>query len=162
MEEVGRSPGRLRIAWCADTPNGRPIHPDVLAVLESVAEALTHLGHEVVNRGMGVDLAALYQANIPLGGANYAAGMKRMIERVGHEPEPHELEPLTWAALNGARKVSGADALYSAQERRMRARDVLQFFETTDVFLTPVMGTAAAPQSAISIRTWCRRRTSPN
>ena len=64
-----------------------------------------------------------------------------MIERVGREPEPHELEPLTWAALNGGRKISGADALYSAQERRMRVREVLQFFETTDVFLTPVMGT---------------------
>ena len=145
VEEVERSPGRLRIAWCADTPNGRPIHADVLAVLLSAVETLTHLGHEVVNRGMGVDLASLYQANIPLGGANYAAGMKRMIERVGHEPEAHELEPLTWAALNGARKVSGADALYSAQERRMRAREVLRFFETFDVFLTPVMGTPPPP-----------------
>ena len=139
-EEVGLSPGRLRIAWCADTPNGRPIHPDVLAVLEATAESLGHLGHEVVNRGMGVDIPALHRANVPLAGANYAAGMKRMIERVGREPEPHELEPLTWAALNGGRKVSGADALYSAQERRMRVRDVLKFFETTDVFLTPVMG----------------------
>ena len=74
-EEMERSPGRLRIAWCADTPSGRAIHPDVLAVLESTAGTLAALGHEVVNEGMGVDLASLYQANVPLGGANYAAGM---------------------------------------------------------------------------------------
>ena len=145
IDEVGRSPGRLRIAWSSETANGRPIQPEIRALLEQTADMLKALGHEVVERGLGIDLKALYKAMAPLAGANYAAGMRRMIERVGREPEPHELEPLTWAALNGGRKVSGEDALYSVQQRRMLARGVLELFETFDVYLTPVMGTPPPP-----------------
>jgi amidase len=150
MDEIERSPGRLRIAWSSETANGKPIQPEIQTLLEGVAAMLEGLGHEVVPRGLGIDYRALYAAMGPLAGANYAAGMKRMIERIGREPEPHELEGMTWAALKGGRKVSGVDALYSVQERRMAARGVLALFETFDVYLTPVMGTPPAPLGYIS------------
>ncbi|MDH7973664.1 amidase [Sphingomonas sp. AR_OL41] len=140
-DEVGRDPGRLRIAWAGGTPLGRAIHPDVQGVLEDTARLLDGLGHYVEERALGINTLSDYVANLPLAGANFAAGMKRMIEAIGREPAADELEPLTWAALNGARSVSGVDALYSAQERRMRARATLRFFEDWDVFLCPVMGT---------------------
>jgi amidase len=60
---------------------------------------------------------------------------------VGREPEPDELEPLTWASLKGGRKVSGADALRSMQDLRMLNRATLAFFDDYDVYLSPVMGT---------------------
>lgn len=140
-DEVGRDPGRLRIAWSGGTPLGRAIHPDVQAVLEDTARLLDGLGHHVEERALGTNTLSDYVANLPLAGANFAAGMKRMIEAIGREPAADELEPLSWAVLNGARSVSGVDALYSAQERRMRARATLRFFEDWDIFLCPVMGT---------------------
>jgi amidase len=140
-DEVGRDPGRLRIAWSGGTPLGRAIHPDVQAVLEDIARLLDGLGHHVEERALGTNTLSDYVANLPLAGANFAAGMKRMIEAIGREPAADELEPLSWAVLNGARSVSGVDALYSAQERRMRARATLRFFEDWDIFLCPVMGT---------------------
>jgi amidase len=139
--EVGRDPGRLRIAWSGETPAGRLLHPDVQAVLEETARLLDGLGHHVEECALGIDTRGDYIANLPLAGANFAAGMKRMIDAIGREPTADELEPLTWASLKGARAVSGADALYSAHERRMRARQTLRFFEEWDVFLCPVMGT---------------------
>ena len=140
-DEVGRDPGRLRIAWSGQAPLGRAIHPEVQAVLESTARLLDGLGHHVEERALGVDTLGDYIANLPLAGANFAAGMKRLINAIGREPEPDELEPLTWASLTASRAVLGGDALYSAQERRMRARETLRFFEDWDVFLCPVMGT---------------------
>ena len=145
MEEIEREPGKLRIAWSGETPAGHPIHPEVMGALEATAKLLEGLGHEVVNQGLGVDMRKIYGAMASLAGANYAAGMKRLIDYIGREPEEDELEPLTWAALKGGRKVSGVDALYSVQERRMVVRPILQFFETWDVFLTPVMGTPPPP-----------------
>ncbi len=145
MEEIERDPGRLRIAWSGKTPAGLPIHPDVQAVLESTATLLEGLGHEVENRDLDVDQRHLYAALDPLGGANFAAGMKRLIDQIGREPEPDELEPLTWAALTRSRAISGTDALYSLQERRPIGRSILKFFETIDVYLTPVMGTPPPP-----------------
>jgi amidase len=145
MEEIERSPGRLKIAWSAETPSGRPIDPVVEAALHRTAETLKALGHEVVEKGLGIDYRAMYAAMGPISGANFAAGMKRLIERVGREPEPDELEPLTWASLKGGRKVTGEQALWGLQQLRMINRQTLALFETFDVYLTPVMGTPPPP-----------------
>ena len=145
MEEIEHSPGRLKIAWSSETANGRPIQPVIQQALEKTAALLEQLGHEVVPQGLGVDYRALYAAQGAHAGANFAAGMRRLIEAIGREPEPDELEPLTWAALKGGRRVTGEEALYSLQQRRMLSRGVLALFETYDVYLTPVLGTPPAP-----------------
>ncbi|THD81125.1 MAG: amidase [Phenylobacterium sp.] len=146
IEEVGAKPGRLRIAWSSETPNGRPIDPEVQAALERTADLLKGLGHEVIPRGLGIDYRALYASRGPAGAANFAAGMARLIDQVGHEPEPGELEPLTWAALKGGRRQTGADVMRSLQETRMLNRLTLAAFEDIDVYLCPVM---AEPPPAI-------------
>jgi len=141
LEDVSRGPGKLRIAWSSETPNGRPIDPEIQAALERTAELLRGLGHEVFERGLGIDYRALYAARGPAGAANFAAGMARLIDEIGREPEPDELEPLTWASLKGGRKVSGPDALRSLQDMRMLNRATLAAFADIDVYLCPVMGT---------------------
>lgn len=141
LEEIERSPGRLRIAWSSETPAGRPIHPEVQAALEATAELLRGLGHEVVEKGLGIDYRALYTARGPVSGANFAASMARLAEEIGREPEEHELEPLTWAALKNGRKVTGAQAFRGWQDLRVLNRKTLAFFEDWDVYLCPVMGT---------------------
>jgi len=145
LEETLRSPGALRIAWSAQTPSGRPIDPEVEGALHSTVELLRALGHEVVERGLGIDQRALYRAMGPVSGANFAAGMKRLIDRLGREPEEGELEPLTWASLKAGRRVTGEEALWGLQEMRAINRQILALFETFDVFLTPVMGTPPPP-----------------
>jgi len=141
MEEIERSPGRLRIAWSSETASGRPIDPEIQAALERTAALLQGLGHEVVEQGMGIDYRALYTARGPVSGANFAAMMGRLIDEIGREPEPHELEPLTWAALKGGRKVTGEQALRGMQELRMLNRQTLAFFNDWDIYLSPVLGT---------------------
>jgi amidase len=145
MEEIERAPGRLRIAWSSETANGRTIRPEVQGALEGVADLLERLGHEVVPRGLGVDQRALYAAQNAFSGANFAAGMKRLIDQIGREPEAHELEPLTWASLKGGRRATGEQTMWDAQELRMLARGVMALFEDFDVYLTPVMGTPPPP-----------------
>lgn len=141
MEEITRSPGKLRIAWSSETPSGRPIEPEIQAALERTAALLKGLGHEVIEKGLGIDYRALFASRGPAAAANFAAGMARLIELVGHEPEPDELEPLTWASLKAGRRQTGADVMRSLQETRMLNRNTLAFFEDIDVYLTPVLGT---------------------
>jgi len=141
MEEVGASAGRLKIAWSSETPNGKPIDPEIQQALEQTVDALAHLGHEVVNRGLNVDYRMLYKAQAAVSGANFAAGMARRIEAMGREPEPHELEALTWAVLKGGRKVTGEQTMWGWQTLRLLNRQVLETFEEFDVYLSPVMGT---------------------
>lgn len=140
-EEIETSPGRLRIAWSSETANGRPIDPEIQAALERTATLLKGLGHEVVEKGLGIDYRALYAARGPVSGANFAGGMERLIDEVGREPEQDELEPLTWASLKGGRRVTGAQAFRALQDLRALNRFTLAFFEDWDVYLCPVLGT---------------------
>jgi amidase len=140
LEEVSRKPGRLRIAWSAETPSGRPISDEVLQALARAAEVLKRLGHDVFERGLGIDYRALYAARAPASAANFAAGMAKLIEQIGHEPERDELEPLTWSVLEAGRRVTGVEALRAMHEARMLNRKTLAAFEDIDVYLSPVMG----------------------
>src|SRR5207245_11545807 len=48
LDEVGRDPGRLRIAFSRRTPEGPPGHPECLAALDDTLHILESLGHDVV------------------------------------------------------------------------------------------------------------------
>jgi amidase len=150
LDEVTRSPGRLRIAWSGETPSGRPLGGEVQAALERVAADLETLGHEVIPRGLGIDYRAIYAARAAVSGANFAAGMKRVADRVGREPTADELEPLTWAAYTLSKAVTGEAAFWGLQELRMRAREVVSQFEEFDVFLCPVMTAPPPPIGTIA------------
>jgi len=154
-EEIKRSPGKLRIAFSSETPNGRPIDAEIQAALERTAALLKGLGHEVIERGLGIDYRALYASRRSASAANFAAGMARLADELGREPEPDELEPLTWAILKAGKRETGADVMRSLQETRMLNRATLAAFEDIDVYLCPVLG-QPVPRSAMSIRSMSR------
>jgi amidase len=139
LAEVSKSPGRLRIAWSGLTPSGRPIDPEVMSLLERTAELLKDLGHEVVEKGLSVDYRRLYRAQGRVSAANFAASIKRWAAVKGREPED-DIGPLARRAYEAGKRISGQDALWGWQELRLLNRNILSFFETVDVFLTPVLG----------------------
>jgi amidase len=145
LEEIGRSPGRLRIAFSAQTPSGRPIHDENQRALEDTAALLVELGHDVVERGLDVDYRTLYRAHGIVSAANAAANLDEAIARVGREPEEDELEPLTWAGIRRGRRLTGDRVMGAWRQLRVLNRQILSLFEEVDVFLTPVLGTPPPP-----------------
>ncbi len=143
LEEVARSPGRLRIAFSSETPSGNPVDPEVRAALECTAETLSALGHEVREEGLGIDYRLLFQAQGLVSAANFAATIKRWVELKGREPGDGELEGLARRAYAAGKHISGADALWGLQQLRLMTRQMLQRFTQFDVYLTPVMNTPA-------------------
>jgi amidase len=141
LEEVHTPPARLRIAFSSETPNGRPIHAENQRALEQTVSLLQELGHQVEERGLGIDYRALYRAQAAVGSSNGAAAQLARVERFGREPEPHELEPLTWAGFRLGRKLTGEQVMASWRTLRRMTGEILRLFEEVDVFLTPVMGT---------------------
>ncbi len=140
MEEITKSPGKLKIAWSSETPGGKPIHPEIQTALEKTADALAKLGHSVTPRGLGIDYRQLYRAQGAVSGSNFAAGMMRRIEAMGREPEQDELEPLTWAGFKNGSRLTGAQAMWGWQQLRLMNRQVLSTFEEFDIYLCPVLG----------------------
>lgn len=140
LNELDKSPGKLRIAWSSETPANDPIDPDVLATLERTAETLQALGHDVREQGLGIDYRALYRAQGMVSAANFAAAMRRWIEIKGREPGD-DIEGLARRLYEAGKKLSAQDAFWALQELRLRTREILRRFETFDVYLTPVMCT---------------------
>lgn len=144
-DEVSRSPGRLRIAFSAETPSGRPIHAENLRALEETVQLLGELGHDVIDRKLDIDYRKLYRAQGAISACNSAASLDDMIERVGRKPREDELEPLTWSGIQLGRRLRGDVVLASWRTLRQMCVEILEFFEDVDVFLTPVMGTPPPP-----------------
>ncbi len=141
LEELQAPPGKLKIAVSAETPSGVDIHPENHAAFEQTVALLTELGHEVIDRGLGIDYRALYRAQGVAAAANAAANLDELIAKVGREPREDELEPLTWAGIRAGRKLSGDRVMAGWRTLRNMNREVLALFEEVDVFMTPVMGT---------------------
>jgi amidase len=141
LDEVERSPGRLRIAWSAETPSGRAIDPEVQARLVQTAETLRALGHDVIEGGLGIDYRGIYRAQAQVSASNFAASMQRWIERLGREPGEGELGPLAKRAWESGKRMTGQQTFWAWQELRLYNRQILTRFEDFDVFLTPTMST---------------------
>jgi amidase len=141
MEEIETSPGRLRIAFSTETPSGRPIDPEMAAAAKETATLLESLGHDIEERGLGIDYRLLYKTQSICSAANGAANYREMVERIGREANDDELEPLTWAGIRNGQKLSGERVFGAWRQLRVLNRQIMQLFEDFDVFLTPVMGT---------------------
>jgi amidase len=141
LDEVSTAPGKLRIAFSAETPSGRPIHEENLHALDKSVALLGELGHEVVEQKIDIDYRKLYRAQGVVAACNSAASLDEMIARVGREPREDELEPLTWAGIRAGRKLRGDRVLSSWRSLRQMCVEILEFFEGFDVFVNPVMGT---------------------
>src|SRR5439155_25252970 len=90
LGEVGRDPGRLRIAFTERTPEGVPGHPDCVAAVRDAAALCESLGHELVE----ADLPGLTpQVGSAIGavfGAATAWIVAYWLRRLGREPGPDE------------------------------------------------------------------------
>lgn len=143
LVEVSKSPGRLRIAWSAETPSGRPIPDEMMSALLRTVDLLKGLGHEVFERGLGVDYRVLYRAQGLASASNFSANVQRWVEALGREPEDGELGPLARRGYEAGKRLSGQQAFWGFQQLRLMNRQILAGFEDFDVYLSPVMATPA-------------------
>lgn len=141
IEEIQITPGALRIAFHSETPNGKPVHPEIRAALETTARRLDALGHHVEERGLGINYRKLYAAQRAVSGSNFAATVDAAIEAQGREPDQDEFEPLTWRNYKASKHYTGTDAMAGWATLRSLSREILALHETYDVILSPVLGT---------------------
>ncbi|ACG78684.1 amidase [Phenylobacterium zucineum HLK1] len=143
LAELEKSPGRLRIAWSSETPSGRPIPDEMMDALLRTVELLDGLGHEVIERGLGIDYRLLYRAQGLASASNFSANVQRWVEALGREPGDDELGPLARRGYEAGKRLTGQQAFWGFQQLRLMNRQILAAFEDIDVFLSPVMATPA-------------------
>jgi amidase len=149
-DEVGADPGRLRLAFSPRTAAGSPGHPDCVAALDDAVSLCSSLGHELVEADLPA-LAAEDGASIgTMFNATTAWIVDYWVRRLGREPGPDELEPLTRAYRTAGQGVTAAEFLRAVEVLQAYARRVAQFLAAYDGFLSPTMSSPPVPLGEIT------------
>src|ERR1700726_320204 len=108
LEEVGRDPGRLRIAFTDRSPYGDTIDPEIAAATREIASLLTGLGHRVEERAppLAADPAVVMATIVA---ANTALTVRLLEQRFGRAMTNRDLETLTLASAHNAAKTTATD-----------------------------------------------------
>jgi amidase len=137
-QEVGRDPGRLRIAFTDRSPYGDAIDPEIAAATREIASLLAGLGHHVEERALALaaDPAAVMSTIV---GANTALTVRLAEARFGREMTDSDFEVLTLATAHNAQMKTSTDYVAAQLTVFQIARGLAAFFETCDVFLCPTL-----------------------
>ena len=107
-QEVGRDPGRLRIAFTDRSPYGDAIDPEIAAAVREIAGLLAGFGHHVEERApvLAADPAAVMTTIV---GANTALSVRLIEQRLGRAATENDFEILTLAFAQNAQKTTATD-----------------------------------------------------
>jgi amidase len=138
IEEVGRDPGRLRIAFTDKSPYGDAIDPEIAAATREVANLLAGLGHHVEERApvLAADPAAVMAIIVA---ANTALNVRLAEARFGRAMTNQDFETLTLASAHNAKKATATDYVAAQLSAFQISRGLAAFFESCDVFLCPTL-----------------------
>ncbi len=141
LDQVGRDPGGLRIAYSRVSAEGTDLHPDCVAALDHTLGLLEGLGHTVVEAAFEpIDARTGNSIGVLMSGA--AAWILAYWERrLGRTAQPDDIEPWTMSLIEGARSISAADWLLARDDINAYARRATRFFDHYDVFLCPTVTT---------------------
>jgi amidase len=160
--EVGRDPGRLRIAFSTRSLFGRDTHPDCVAAVRAAAALLEHLGHEVTEAHPPIEREVLVHAYLVVVAA-CTAGLVRQIGKLrGRRVRGRELEPTTQFLATLGEALPAGEFEFARLTFHAASRALAPFFAAHDVFVDatlafppPRIGEwALAPQLQWAIRSF--------
>ena len=143
--EVGRDPGQLRIAFSTQPLTGPPAHAECVTAVEQTAKLCEGLGHVVEEAAPAIDGLSMVRnfADIWISFVGWA--VRDWQRRMDRAPEEAHFEAATWRSFQRAGKMTPADYLMAVQDLQRQARDVAQFFQGYDVWLTPTLAEPPYP-----------------
>jgi amidase len=146
LDEVTKSPGKLRIGFSLENPFGSKVDPACREAVEKTAALCESLGHSVEESGPTIHGDLLRQSSQVVVAANLAATLRFVSMTKGSPVQPEDVEPMTWAMYKVGEKVSAMDYIGAVTTLHGLGRAVGQYFEKYDVMITP---TTAEPTPKI-------------
>ena len=139
LEEVGRDPGRLRIAFTDKSPYGDAIDPEIAAATREIAALLAGLGHHVEERApaLAADPAAVMSTIVA---RQHRADVRLAEQRFGRAMTAERFRDFdAWPCAHNAQKATATDYVAAQLGAFQISRALATFFESCDVFLCPTL-----------------------
>jgi len=140
LDEIALPPGRLRIAFSSKNPNGVPLHPECVRAVERTAKLCQELGHTVEEAAPPLNMSTITQSFLVV----WCSGLAMQIDAVamlhGREVREELFEGVTWGLYQQGRQVTGSQYLLAIAMLQIQGRQIGQFHETYDCWLTTTLG----------------------
>jgi amidase len=147
--EVGRDPGRLRVALCVASPTGVEVDAGCADAARTAAALLAQQGHQVDEAAP----PALFEPDLVEGArivlaVSAAHAIDRWEAATGAPIGEHDVEPTTWAGVVAGRAVTGPQLLAWMGRLQELARAITGWWgaQGVDLLITP---TTAAPPTVL-------------
>lgn len=163
LSQVGKAPGRLRIALMLSPIAGSPVDPEAIEAARAAARLCESLGHHVEEAAPRLDAGAVGAASFVLTASSLAADLVDRAKATGLVPGPDLLEPITLAFLGYGRQTTGMDFARANNTLQAAAVTMAQFMADYDLILSPTL--AASPlelgqinlSAGLDFRAWGER-----
>lgn len=153
LSQVGRAPGRLRIAISTAAFNGSAVDDQCVQAAEDAARLCEQLGHDVEIASPNVDTELQRKSTATIIGANTLSSLTARAAALGRTLAEDDVEKLTYTVAQMGAGASAAD--YSDAVRGIHAlgRELGSFFEDYDVLLTPMLARPPIPLGILDMNT---------
>ncbi len=151
LEEVGRSPGQLRIAFARKSLTGKPLHPDCVAAVESAARLCEELGHVVEEAAPDIDMYALMSHFLAVFTSGTAMVIEAFAMLTGRTPRESDFEGLTWGIYEQGKQVTAPQYQIAMAMLQIASRRIARFHEKHDCWLTSTLGAPPLKLGAVDV-----------
>jgi amidase len=137
-DAAGRDPGRLRVGFLVESPNGVPVDPECQQAVRDAVALLEELGHDVEEAVFPFEDTFVENfIKVWVGGTGEE--LHTCEKWLGHPLDRTKLEPMTAQMAEIADAQSGTDLLIAVDALRRLSREVLAFWNDHDVLVTPTL-----------------------
>ncbi len=148
LEEIGRSPPRLRVSFTTCAFDGGGVHPEIADAVRAAAALVRTMGHDVEEAAPFLDWEPFLKATHVVWSAGVTHGCDSLGKLMGRRPSPENLMRTTWAMYQFGATLSASDYLSALDEFNTVRRHTGAFFENWDILVTPTCTQLAAPHAA--------------
>ncbi|MFH2131549.1 MAG: amidase [bacterium] len=139
LDEIGRDPGRLRVAFSAEAPGGEPVDDECKKAVADAAKLMEDLGHQVEEAAPVWDVAAWGEAFMAVLMSNECMFLQDGAAMFNRTPSRDNLESVNLFLLEQGKDIKAVDLLRSLVVKNRVTRQIAGFFETYDIFISPVL-----------------------
>jgi amidase/6-aminohexanoate-cyclic-dimer hydrolase len=147
--ELGRDPGRLRVALMMRPLTGTLVDPEVVAAVTATAKLLERLGHYVEEAAPPLDGAELGRVATTIIRAHTRVFLENAARARGRDLREDDVEPGTWGVYQSG-AIPAEDYIRAVQAMHRAGRAVARFHDSYDILLTPVLARPPVPIGVLS------------
>ncbi len=151
LAEVGRDPGKLRVALMLKPFSGAPVDAEVVAVTQAAARLFEALGHHVEEAAPTIDFAAVAAGSFALMASSVAADCLDRASMLGVTLGPDVLEQTTLDIVAYGKTCTGMDFVRGNAAYQAAAIAIAHFMTRYDVILSPTLTALPPPIGQIGL-----------